>query len=78
MTTEERYLEAKKIVDDYEAGILNKALVVKSLPSDDEIHKQSLKVCEIEAGLVQYIAWYYHDLGAKWMKEEVIKRGNGL
>mgnify|MGYP003334339622 CR=1 FL=1 len=52
--------------------------VIKSLPSDAEIHKQSLIVCEIEAELVQAIAWYYHDKGAKWMKEEVIKQGNVL
>ena len=78
MITKEDYLKAKNIVADYEAGLLNKALVIKSLPSDAEIHKQSLIVCEIEAELVQAIAWYYHDKGAKWMKEEVIKQGNVL
>lgn len=78
MITEEKYLEAKKIVDDYETGLLNKALLIKSLPSDSEIHQYSLERAKIESDLVYAVAWHYHDLGAKWMKQEAIKRGNVL
>ena len=72
MITEEKYLEAKKIVDDYETG------VIKSLPSDSEIHQYSLERARIESDLIYAVAWHYHDLGAKWMKQEAIKRGNVL
>jgi len=44
------------------------------LPSDDKIKIQSRKVSKIEAKLVQSIALHYHEKGAKWLKEEIIKQ----
>jgi len=78
MITEEQLKKAEKVIADYKAEQLNKSYVIKSFPSDDEIHKESLRVCRIEAEFVQGVAWCYHDKGAKWMMEELKKRGNVL
>lgn len=44
------------------------------LPTDDHIHKEALKVAEIENESVHGVAWYYFEKGAKWIKSDVEKQ----
>lgn len=76
MITEEKYLEVKKLIADYELSNGIKPVVIKSLPSDDGVireaenryykEKRIRKFCK-EVGFIE---------GAKWMREKA--EGNVL
>lgn len=77
MPTKEEYELAKKVIEEYEKELLDKPITVTSLPNDEKIWQLSLEVAKIEAPLVRAVASHYHEKGAKWMRDQILKQSSG-
>ena len=71
---EEKYLAAKKIVDEYEHHRLKEPIIVNIVPSISQIHRHGIKASKIESSMVRAVASTYFENGAKWALEQIIKR----
>lgn len=72
--SEEQFKAAEEIVAAYKAQ-QNNYYIIKTFPSDVELDNATHRAAMLEAQSVRSVAWCYHRLGAKWMMEEIKKRG---